>query len=275
MRALVKIMINYRKKKMNKQIIKRSKLSLLLFAFLLITSSLLISCSNSSVSEDNQSVNDDAAENLLSETEDSFIIESIDLSDVQGDTYRNTLAKIDELNHRLGEDIYVTKEDYFKYKDVRVSLIGDSIAELSKTHLNRCLRNLVQDSVPGREMEKGIEVFDAMKEIDRIGDVMILSLGNNAMRGIETEVLEYVYQGIEGRPLIIPTIVMPYIGQERNRNRDLRHFAETHENCYIADWNKIARMSDSFITEDGVHPTGDGSAAYAQLMLKTIINIMK
>ena len=209
------------------------------------------------------------------ETKSNFVPESIDISDVTGSQYRNTLVKIDELNHMIGEEIYVTKEDYFKYNEVKVSLIGDSIAEFSKTYLNRCLRNLVQDSVPGREMQIGIEAFDAMKEIGRIGDIMILSLGNNAMRGIDVDVLEHVYQGIEGRPLIIPTIVMPYAGQERNRNRDLRNFVETHENCYIADWNKVARMGENFINEDGVHPTGEGSAAYAQLMLKTVIDIKK
>ncbi|MBR3288164.1 MAG: hypothetical protein IKI71_00180 [Lachnospiraceae bacterium] len=214
-------------------------------------------------------------ETTVVETKTAFVPESIDISDVSGDQYRNALIKIDELNHILGEAIYVTKEDYLKYKDVKVSLIGDSIAEFSKTHLNRCFRNLVQDSVPGREMVVGIEAFDAMKEIGRIGDIMILSLGNNAMRGIEVDVLEHVYNGIEGRPLIIPTIVMPYAGQERNRNRDLINFVNTHENCYIADWNKIARMGEDFITEDGVHPTGEGSAAYAQLMLKTVIDIAK
>jgi hypothetical protein len=124
-------------------------------------------------------------------------------------------------------------------------------------------------------MEVGIEAFDTMKELDRVGDIMILSLGNNAMKGIDVTVLEHVYQGMEGRPLIIPTIVMPYVGQERNRNRDLINFVNTHENCYIADWNKIARMSDTFITEDGVHPTGDGSAAYAQLLFKTVVDILK
>ena len=268
-------MINFKNIKTNIQIIKKSKCRLLLLVYMMIAMSFFVSCNDSNVNIDKQGISDDTVDELSSEAEDTFIIESIDLSDVEGDAYKNTLAKIDELNHRLGEDIYVTKEEYFKYKDVSVSLIGDSIAELSKTHLNRCFKSLVQDSVPGREMEKGIEVFDAMKKIDRIGDVMILSLGNNAMKGIDTEVLEYVYQGIEGRPLIIPTIVMPYVGQERNRNRDLRHFVETHENCYIADWNKIARMSDTFITEDGVHPTGDGSAAYAQLLLRTVVDIMK
>ena len=104
---------------------------------------------------------------------------------------------------------------------------------------------------------------------------MILSLGNNAMKGIELSVLEYVYESIEGRPLIIPTIVMPYAGQERNRNRDLINFVNSHDNCYIADWNKVARMRDDFIGEDGVHPTDAGCAAYAQLMLKTVADIMK
>ena len=152
----------------------------------------------------------------------------------------------------------MSKEDYFNYKDTKLSIIGDSISDLSKTYLNRLFKNLSQDSVSGREMEAGIEAFDAMKKLDRIGDIMILSLGNNAMKGIDFEVLEHVYAG-----------------QERNRNRDLVNFVKNHENCYIADWNRVARMSSIFITEDGVHPTGDGSAAYAQLLFKTVVDIAK
>lgn len=245
----------------------------LIIAFAFIVLATCFSCAK----KDEVAINDssEVAVIALSETKTAFVPESIDVSDVSGDLYKNTLLKIDELNHRIGKDIYVTKEDYLNYKDTKVSIIGDSISDLSKTYLNRLFRNLNQDSVPGREMEVGIEAFDAMKKIDRVGDIMILSLGNNAMKGIDFEVLEHVYQGLEGRPLIIPTIVMPYVGQERNRNRDLISFVNIHENCYIADWNKIARMSDTFITEDGVHPTGDGSAAYAQLMFKTVVDIAK
>lgn len=263
-------------KKIKNQIKKK-----IFFAFTFILCAVCFSCSKNSevvISESNKVTevsNTTLNETTSTETEASFVIESIDLSDVSGDQYRNTLSKVDELNHRIGKDIYVTKEDYFNYKDTKVSIIGDSISDLSKTYLNRFFKNLTQDSVSGREMELGIEAFDAMKELDRVGDIMILSLGNNAMKGIDAEVLEHVYQGMEGRPLIIPTIVMPYVGQERNRNRDLVNFAKNHDNCYIADWNKLARMSDTFITEDGVHPTGDGSAAYAQLLFKTVVDIVR
>ena len=219
--------------------------------------------------------NDKTESNSMEENVEEAKIEKIDLSDVEDENLRALLVSVDELNQTLGQDVYVSKEDCIEYKDVKVSLIGDSIAEFSKTHLKKFFKNIWQDSVPGREMVVGIEAYDQMAKIDRVGDIMILSLGNNALRGIELEVLEHVYEGVNGRPLIIPTIVMPYAGQERNRNRELRHFVETHDNCYIADWNKVARMSDKFISEDGVHPTGDGSKAYAQLLYKTVVDIVK
>lgn len=254
----------------------RNEKRIVRFIAVTFAAALVLICSSCSTTvSEVASVESQSSETTVKESEKVFVPESIDVSDVDGDIPRRTLVKIDELNHTIGKPLYVTKDDYLKYKDVKVSLIGDSIAEFSKTHLNRCFRNLVQDSVPGREMVVGIEAFDAMNELGRVGDIMILSLGNNAMRGIEIDVLEHVYNGIGGKPLIIPTIVMPYVGQERNRNRDLINFVNTHENCYIADWNKIARMDENFITEDGVHPTGEGSAAYAQLMLKTVIDIAK
>ena len=44
---------------------------------------------------------------------------------------------------------------------------------------------------------------------------------------------------------------------------------------WLSQCDHTKRRYDTFITEDGVHPTGDGSAAYAQLLLKTVVNIMK
>ena len=150
-------MKDFYKKELNKMI----RYFLVIMSYVLI----LFCFACSSVSSDMMDESKGEVEQSVVETEDIFVPESIDLSDVSGDVYRATLAKIDELNHKLGQLVYVTKDEYFKYKDVKVSIIGDSISDLSKTYLNRCFRNLTQDSVSGREMEKGIEAFDAMKEL--------------------------------------------------------------------------------------------------------------
>ena len=213
---------------------------------------------------------------------DDFIIETfakevpmIDYSDITDPTLRERFASINKLNQQFGDDIYVSREDYLKYRYRKVSILGDSISDNSSGVLHKYFRDLYQNSVGGRELMRGIEEFDEMKARDKVYDIFIFSLGNNAMKGIEVDVLQHVYDGLEGRPMIIPTIVMPYVGQERNRNRDLLEFIESHENCYLADWNAIARKSDKFILEDGVHPTGAGSEAYAQLLFKTVVDVCK
>ena len=45
----------------------------------------------------------EASETTFGETKETFVMESIDISDVSGDQYRNALLKIDELNHRIGK----------------------------------------------------------------------------------------------------------------------------------------------------------------------------
>lgn len=47
--------------------------------------------------------------------------------------------------------------------------------------------------------------------------------------------LEEIYGYIEDRPMILLTIILPYMMQEKRRNEAIVNFAAKHENCYIAD----------------------------------------
>ena len=224
--------------------------------------------------ERNTVVRDSGVEGERYEYNTNPLIEVMDLSDVTDDRTFVTLSRMERNNHLYGEPVYVSKDDFYEYHHASVSLIGDSISEFSKTYLKRFMDDIKQDSKSGREMVDGTKILYQMVEMDRISDIMIFSLGNNASNGIDFEVLENVYRVMSGNPIIIPTIVIPYKGQERNRNRDLRKFVETHDNCYIADWNAIATNHPELIDADGIHPTGEGATVFAQLMFKTVIDVI-
>lgn len=202
-------------------------------------------------------------------------VERIDISDIDDKNLKELLLRIDDVNQTLGKDIAITKEEYFKYKDVKIGLIGDSIADCSKSSLIKYFKNIYIDAVPGREISTVVSVFNNMKNYKKLGDIVVVSLGTNALNGITTDLLETVYQNLEGRPMVMLSVVLPYNGQERNRNRDIKKFIESHENCYLVDWNKTVKNHPEYFVEDKIHPNGAGGEVYAQLLFKKIIEVAK
>lgn len=204
-------------------------------------------------------------------------VEHIDVDDISEDKIRDLLVKIDGNNNTVGDAVFVSKEDYLAYKDMKVALVGDSIADCSKGALVRYFNDPKIDSRSGREMNLGLEVTNHLKDINWIqpADVFIFSLGSNAKNGIEMQVLEDVYKAIDGKPMIMLTVSIPYAGQMRNRNREIKKFIDSHENCYLADWATTMDNHPELFTGDRIHPTNAGGYVYAQLLFKRCVDILK
>lgn len=219
----------------------------------------------------------DAMQEIESKEEENMekIIESINIDDVTDPADRNQLLRIDHINQTFGKDMAVTKDDYYKYRDTKFCIIGDSIAKGAEASLLKYFRAATIDATPGREIKKVYDIFSSLYAFNRLGDLVIVSLGTNAIDGIEMKLLDDVYNRLDGRPMFLLTIVIPYKGQERNRNRDIRKFVESHENCYLIDYNKIMKPHPELFNDDHIHPNGAGGEVYAQLLFKSIADYKK
>ena len=160
-------------------------------------------------------------------------------------------------------------------RDAKITLIGDSIAEGAKSSLIHRFKNMHIDSLAGREIETAYDVFSRLLNYGKIGDIVIVSLGTNAKDVIRTDKLEMIYEKLNGKPMFLLSIVMPYKGQERNRNRDIKKFVKTHNNCYLIDYYKAMKNHPEYFNEDGVHPNGIGSEVYAQIIFDAITRFLK
>lgn len=160
-------------------------------------------------------------------------------------------------------------------RNAKITLIGDSIAEGAKSSLVHRFKNMHIDSLAGREIETAYEVFSRLLNYGKIGDIVIVSLGTNAKDGIRTDKLELIHEKLNGKPMFLLSIVMPYKGQERNRNRDIKKFVKAHSNCYLIDYHKVMKKHPEYFNEDGVHPNGVGSEMYAQIIFDAIARFLK
>ena len=68
-----------------------------------------------------------------------------------------------------------------------------------------------------------------------------------------------------------PTFWMTTVGVSNDSNAKTRDAISRYENAFIIDWESEATEHlSTYILADGLHPTPEGAAAYAQLIHDTI-----
>ncbi len=183
------------------------------------------------------------------------------------------LKRIKKVNIRIGGIATLFEDEYVNNRNVKVTIIGDSITGCAASLLKLYFPNIVIDQVGNRQLKDAPYVYEKLKSEGKLGDFVIIALGTNSTYDIDTDSLEKVYNSLDGRIMILPTIVLPY-RVETTRNKALRGFADEHEYCYIAEWNAGVKTHTECFMSDSIHPTGIGNDAFAQIMFKTIVNII-
>ena len=184
----------------------------------------------------------------------------------------DVMRRIREVNLYIGGDAKLDINEYLEFRDLKVTLIGDSMAECAYGSCTVYFPGSYINAAGNRQLNKAVSVFNEMKEKGELGEVIIVALGTNSSSDIDTDALETIYQNLDGRSMVIQTVAIPYLIEEQKRNNALRNFAETHDNCYLADWYGTMKTHKEYFMGDDTHPIGLGMDAYAQLLFKTCIS---
>ena len=188
--------------------------------------------------------------------------------------YNQILEKIYAVNNIVGGDSIISINEYIENKDMNLSIIGDSVTEAARESLQLYMPNAIINAEGYRQLKDAVSVFNEMKDRSELGDAVVIALGTNSDSNIRVDVLEEIYNNIGDRPMIILTILIPYVMQELRRNDDIKKFVSEHENCYIADWHGIMKTHEDCFEGDDTHPKGTGRDAYAQIIFKTVFEIL-
>ncbi|MBR2675330.1 MAG: hypothetical protein IKE28_00270 [Solobacterium sp.] len=139
--------------------------------------------------------------------------------------------------------------------------IGDSVMLGALDALYAEFPNGYFDAVFGRTIYDGKRVCASMSENNTLGDVVVFSLGANSY--IEEEDVEELIGYCGDRP----TFWLTTVGVTNDSNEKTRNVVARHEKAYMVDWETVAKEHyRSYILADGLHPTAEGAAAYAQLI---------
>lgn len=194
-------------------------------------------------------------------------------SAVREDFQPTFISSFDELN-QVSPEINYSFVDFLRYRDLPVTLIGDSIAYMAEIHFPSYLPNIYTSAEKSRLLEEVDQYYFDLKAKQQIRQVVILSFGSNAINETD-EGLEKIWQDLDGKPMILVDLVMPYPVNEESRNAIIHQFAQTHDNVYLASWYDYAKTNPEFFEADYMHPNDLGARAFIHLITDQVIEIAK
>ncbi|HLT68845.1 MAG TPA: acyltransferase family protein [Acidimicrobiales bacterium] len=149
---------------------------------------------------------------------------------------------------------------------VPTTAVGDSVMVGAAPVLaERLGPALTVDAEVGRQMEDAAAVVRDLAAAGRLGEVVVLHLGNNGPfdAGLLDEVLATI--GPERKVLLV-TVAVPR-RWEGEVNRQLAAAADRHPNVVLLDWRGLATTEPGLTREDGYHLTAAGAQRYADLVV--------
>ncbi len=156
-------------------------------------------------------------------------------------------------------------------EDPRLFLVGDSVLEASAPTIEAMLPSwdVTADTRIGRRVPEGAEVIEERR--DEIGDVAVIVLGHNYSLG-EGFAGQYsrIMRQLWSLDRVVWVTVAEWSPGQREVNALIRQNAQIWPNVVVADWAQLAAANPGYLARDGVHLTGAGVVALADLAARAV-----
>lgn len=172
-----------------------------------------------------------------------------------------------------GEAWKIDLKDFERYRHLPLSMIGDSVSVIAGYAIDPYLPGLYLDAKSNRQTNEAFTHYQSLVQDKMLGEMLVMALGTNG--DIDEDNLEEVWKALDGKPMLLLTIVLPYAGQEKERNDALRHFAKTHDKVWLVEWNRYAKSHPEFFQEDAIHPSTEGCKAFCQLITAKVMEVLR
>lgn len=157
-----------------------------------------------------------------------------------------------------------------------VTIIGDSITEMSKNAIKDLLPKATINSKVGRQFAKsyddsGYENLKKIVDDDKLRNVLVFALGTNdsgLKKSQVEEVLDLVKKtGDSHRIIFMTDYDAKHKNKYKNNNLLLKNIAKKNDNVSLIDWaSAAAEDPGKYISSDGIHPTEAGQKLFAKLI---------
>lgn len=150
-------------------------------------------------------------------------------------------------------------------KQLPIVGIGDSVMLGAVNNLYNIFPNGYFDAKISRTAWSAAEIFENLKNNNKLGYPIIIHLGTNG--DCSTSCKDEIMSILGNRIVyFINTTNLDYV------NNNLSKYVSEHENVYLIDWKTISSGHREYFYADGIHLTPTGRNAYANAIYNAIYN---
>ena len=146
--------------------------------------------------------------------------------------------------------------------DSKILIIGDSITEGSKDKIKENIPGAKIDSSVGRQYSEGLSILK--KENDKY-DTVVMALGTNGP--FSQGDIDETIKAAGDAEVVLMTVKGPNVKAADSVNPLVK---KNSSKVSIADWESIVDEHPDYISGDGIHPTGEGQQAFADMLGDTV-----
>lgn len=167
------------------------------------------------------------------------------------------------------DDFDFTENELAYVKDISVSAVGDSVLINIDKYLRNYMPNLYLDGKVGRDMPEGPGILQAIKNNVGLGDIVLISLGSNGSANHND--MQSIMDIADGRDVyfVNTSHLQSYMDKV---NSDLEAFVKDNPKAHLIDWRSYVKDRPELLAVDRTHPNVEGSQAYANLVIRKILN---
>lgn len=161
----------------------------------------------------------------------------------------------------------LSKAELDKLGKIKVTAVGDSVLLGCSRALSYLLPNFHYRAKESAQIDKAINDLEQLKNQQRLGDVILLAVGQNGY--FNKQQAESLLKIAGDRPVFAYTI---FVGKEWEtaNNAIWYDLAKDFTNLEIVDWHTYAKNNQALLW-DGIHPNEKGQKAYARLFARTLL----
>lgn len=191
------------------------------------------------------------------------------------DSYQKDLEKAKEnknFKEKPYDDFNFTENELNYVKDIHITAVGDSVLINIDKYLRKYIPNLYLDGVVGRDMIDGPNVLANIKNNVGLGDIVLISLGSNGSANHND--MQTIMDLAEGRDVyfVNTSHLQSYMDKV---NADMKEFVDKNPKAHLIDWRAYVKDRPELLAVDRTHPNVEGSQAYADLVVRKILNVNK
>ena len=151
----------------------------------------------------------------------------------------------------------------------RITAFGESVFIAAAPRVARAVGPMQVDAAIGRQMDEHVDVIRAWAGKGRLGDAVILGIGNNG------PILSRHVEAL--MPLLrdVPKVVWINVSLARewtdHNNRAIASIARRYPNVRVADWHAASWGHRELFATDMVHPNKRGADVFAALVRDALV----